>query len=183
MKFFRFSNSTDYWEKRYSSGGNSGKGSYDKLAEFKAKIINKFVQEHNVKNIIDFSCGDGNQLSLAKYPDYLGIDVSPKAIAICVEKFKADNTKSFFKYNPKNFENMNSFLKANLTLSLDVIYHLVEDSIFKKYLHNLFECSSKYVIIYSSNDSSIISKVSHVKYRKFTDFWNTFYKFQTFKSN
>lgn len=167
----RFSDSMDYWEKRYRSGGNSGKGSYDKLAKFKAKIINKFVQDHNVKSIIEFGCGDGNQLSLAKYSNYLGIDVSPKAIAICIEKFKGDNTKSFFSYTTKYFENMSNFLKADATLSLDVIYHLLEDSIYEKYLHDLFECSDKYVIIYSSNDSSSsFFKAPHVKHRKFTNF-------------
>ena len=31
--------SKKYWEKRYLKGGDSGDGSYGKLAEFKAKVI------------------------------------------------------------------------------------------------------------------------------------------------
>ena len=42
-----------YWEKRYSEGGDSGNGSYGKLAEFKAKIINRFVKENQIKTIIE----------------------------------------------------------------------------------------------------------------------------------
>ena len=38
---FEYVNSSkDYWEKRYSKGGNSGAGSYNNLALFKASIIN-----------------------------------------------------------------------------------------------------------------------------------------------
>lgn len=34
----KFSTSDQYWEKRYANGGNSGSGSYSKLAEFKAEL-------------------------------------------------------------------------------------------------------------------------------------------------
>ena len=53
--------SSIYWEKRYNTGGNSGEGSYNKFAEFKALILNNFIQEKNIKNIIDYGVGDGNQ--------------------------------------------------------------------------------------------------------------------------
>ena len=39
--------SKNYWEKRYLKGGDSGDGSYGKLAEFKAKIMNRFVKENS----------------------------------------------------------------------------------------------------------------------------------------
>ena len=55
-------------EKRYSAGGNSGAGSYSQLAEFKAQVLNRFVATHDVKHIIEFGSGDGNQLALAEYP-------------------------------------------------------------------------------------------------------------------
>ena len=38
-----FAGSAAYWEERYRRGGNSGAGSYGKLAEFKAEVINDFV--------------------------------------------------------------------------------------------------------------------------------------------
>ena len=32
-----------YWNERYSTGGTSGVGSYDKLAEHKGEVINDFI--------------------------------------------------------------------------------------------------------------------------------------------
>ena len=158
-----------YWEKRYKLGGTSGEGSYGELSKFKAEVINKFVAENAVSHIIEFGCGDGNQLELSKYPKYLGLDVSKSAIKLCITKFCSDSTKSFLLYDPNYFENMSNFLKADLTLSLDVIYHLVEDFLFEKYIHDLFTSSKKYVIIYSSNKNSTFS-LSHIKHRVFTEF-------------
>jgi len=126
-----FPGSAAYWENRYSAGGNSGAGSYGQLASFKADVINDFVATHRVKTVIEFGCGDGNQLSLAKYPSYLGFDVSSTAVSKCRELFKSDPSKSFRLLS--EYENE----IADLTLSLDVIYHLVEDEIFERYMRNL----------------------------------------------
>src|ERR1700692_4583832 len=92
-------NSARYWEGRYSQGGNSGEGSYGRLAEFKASVLNTFIREHKIQSVIEFGCGDGNQLTLASYPQYIGLDVSRTVIMKCITKFKSDNTKSFFLYD------------------------------------------------------------------------------------
>ena len=91
----KFPGSKEYWERRYAEGGNSGAGSYNKLAEFKAEIINNFVKENCVQTVIEFGCGDGNQLSLAHYQKYTGFDVSKTAITLCKKRFKGDHTKTF----------------------------------------------------------------------------------------
>lgn len=54
-------------------------------------------------------------------------------------------------------------------MSLDVIYHLIEDKVFEDYMYELFMTSTKFVIIYSSDKTSE-SGVDHVKHRKFTEF-------------
>ena len=41
----KFTTSKNYWEERYKTGGNSGAGSYDRLAKFKAQIINDFIKQ------------------------------------------------------------------------------------------------------------------------------------------
>lgn len=159
----RFRNSTSYWIDRYDGGGNSGDGSYNKLAEFKAEIINQFLQKHDIDTVMEFGCGDGNQLRLMKYLSYVGYDVSPKAIAICKEKFKNDRTKTFRILGDHNNDT------AELTLSLDVIYHLVEDHVFSDYMHRLFNSSTDFVVIYSSNtDLNPEAQPPHVKHRQFT---------------
>jgi len=156
--------SRQYWEKRYRKGGTSGYGSYGRLAAFKAHIINTFVQANNIKRVIDFGCGDGHQLSLFTFPRYVGIDVSPTSVSNCRARFHKDFTKQFLTLAEYN----NHPLKADLTLSLDVIFHLVEDSVFESYMNLLFSSSKRHCIVYSCNDEQFVSPDAHVKKRRFT---------------
>src|SRR5689334_12644093 len=90
-----FPGSAEYWENRYSAGGHSGVGSYGSFAQFKADVLNEFVATNHIENVIEFGCGDGNQLSLAKYPKYMGFDVSSTALSKCRQRFESDPSKSF----------------------------------------------------------------------------------------
>lgn len=158
-----FKGSDNYWNERYNRGRNSGDGSYNQLAEFKAEILNRLVIENSIETVIEYGCGDGNQLSLAKYPNYIGFDISPKAINICFERFSEDKTKQFKLM--KDYTDSS----ADLTLSLDVIYHLVEDEIFSLYMHRLFDSSVKLVVIYSSNtNENPRGTAAHVRHRHFS---------------
>lgn len=58
-------------------------------------------------------------------------------------------------------------MKADLALSLDVLYHIVEEKNYLKYLQDLFNLSNKYVIVYSTN--FYLNETQHVLHRKFTD--------------
>ena len=162
-------NSKEYWQNRYLIGGNSGAGSYGRLAKFKAEIINDFVKKNKIKLVVEFGCGDGNQLSLFKIQKYVGLDVSKKSIELCRRLFLTDKDKSFFLYDPYCFIDNLSLFNSDLTLSLDVIYHLVEDEVFDKYMQDLFSTSKKYVIIYASNtNKNKTLQAQHVKHREFT---------------
>lgn len=165
LRIFTFPGSSKYWEDHYKKGGTSGEGSYGKLAEFKAEVINSFIIEHHINSVIEFGCGDGNQLSLFKVKRHIGLDVSKTAIKMCMEKFNEDKSKSFFLFNPEFFQN-NGALTAELALSLDVIYHLVEEKIYRLYLKCLFEAAQRFVIVYSSNIDT--QQVYHEKHRNFT---------------
>lgn len=159
-----FRNSEDYWIDRYQSGRNSGSGSYGKLALFKAEILNNFVESRRLKTVIEYGCGDGNQLKLAKYPAYIGFDVSKEAVTRCKEMFIGDSSKTFMMMNDYKEE------RSDLAISLDVIYHLVEQNVFNDYMNRLFDSAEKYVIIYSSNTNKNKRVQSpHVKHRQFTD--------------
>jgi len=167
----RFKGSAVYWEERYKTSGNSGTGSYDHLAEFKADVLNNFVTKNNIQLVLEFGCGDGNQLTLAKYQSYIGLDVSETAIKMCSSNFKTDSTKSFLLYNSMAFIDNHGILKADLTMSLDVLYHLVENDVFEKYLIDLFRASSKYVIIYASDYDQEEEPIhQHENRRGFTSF-------------
>jgi hypothetical protein len=158
-----FQGSDSYWKNRYEVGGDSGNGSYNQLAEFKADILNSFVLKNGVASVIEYGCGDGNQLKLAQYPKYIGFDVSSDAISRCLKKFANDETKSFKLMEEYDGET------AELTLSLDVIYHLVEDSVFENYMNSLFDSSERLVVIYSSDtDENSEGTAVHVRHRNFS---------------
>lgn len=165
----RFVSSQTYWEQRYTEGGTSGQGSYGKIAAFKAEILNNFVAERQIQSVIEFGCGDGNQLSLAQYPSYIGLDVSPSAIKLCIQRFQSDTQKSFFLYDPVCFSDHHQLFYGDLALSLDVVFHLVEDQIYELYLQHLFGAARRYVIIYSTNnDVPRYETAPHVRHRQFT---------------
>jgi SAM-dependent methyltransferase len=116
-----------------------------------------------VRSVIEFGCGDGNQLTLAKYPAYLGFDVSETAVERCRKLFAADPAKKFDLMQRYHGE------RADLTLSLDVIYHLVEDEVFEHYMRALFDASTRYVVIYSSDsDDNRRHEGPHVRHRRFS---------------
>ncbi len=158
-------NSKNYWNDRYVKGQNSGTGSYNKLAQFKADVINDFLGRNQIKSIVDYGVGDGNQLKLFNIENliYTGIDVSEFIISKCKEEFKDDKAKRFI-----HVDNIDNELKADLILSFGVIYHLIEEGVYKKYMENLFRLSKKYVIIYAPNIN--YNEAVHVKKREFIEY-------------
>jgi hypothetical protein len=155
-------NSKEYWEKRYSRGGNSGVGSQGILAKYKADIINNFVNSHLIQSVCELGCGD-SLFELFDFDNYIGYDVS---------QFIIDNNIKKSKYHfTSNFDEL---LQYDLVLSLDVILHLIEDDIYYEHMASLFNLSKKYVIIYSPDEDKVLGGI-HNKYRKFTnDISNTF---------
>lgn len=156
-----------YWIERYEKGGNSGAGSFGQLAQFKADFINEFVKAHEIKSVSEFGCGDGNQLKLYDFDDifYTGYDVSEDALMKCNELFPEENKVFLETTWPFAYD-------ADLTLSIDVIYHLLENDVFDSYMKDLFSSSKKYVIIYSTNNPDIPNTAKHIKHRAFTDWIN-----------
>jgi len=163
-RYLAFSGSAPFWESVYREGGTSGPGSYGRLAQFKAEILNEFVRAKNIQRVVEFGCGDGAQLRLASYPQYVGVDVASGAVERCFELFSKDPSKSFYHVNALPAD----LGKFDLAMSLDVIYHLVENSVFDAYMRRLFDSSLKYVAIYSSNYDAL-TQAPHVRHRKFTN--------------
>ncbi len=158
--------SLNYWEQRYANGGNSGDGSYGRLCLFKAEFINNFIKEKRINSATELGCGDGHQLLTIEYTKYTGFDVSKTIIDHCKDKFKDDKSKRFEVYNPIDFVPIDSW-RSELALSLDVIYHIIEERKYIKHLEDLFILGKKYVLIYSTNFN--LNETQHVLHRKFTD--------------
>ena len=161
---FRFGGSGAYWEARYRMRGSSGAGSYGEIALRKAEFLNAFCREYDIDDVLEFGCGDGAQLALATYKQYTGIDVSRTAIGRCRERFAADSSRRFVHLD--DFRNDT----ADLALSLDVLYHLVEDAVFEAHLDALFASARRFVVIFSTNhDDPADRAATHVRHRAFTD--------------
>ncbi|MDB5403651.1 MAG: hypothetical protein JWQ55_5669 [Rhodopila sp.] len=152
------SGSSLYWNQRYVRGGDSGAGSSGRLAAFKAATVNRLVAENAIGSVLELGCGDGRQLALADYPGYVGVDVSPAAVALCRERFGADATKQFLLAGTADPG------MADLVLSLDVIFHLVEDDVFNTYMTSLFARARRTVAIYAS-DRDEATPDAHVRHR------------------
>jgi trans-aconitate methyltransferase len=159
---------TNYWESRYTGGGNSGLGSYGEENAFKFSYIKEIIETYNLKSINDFGCGDGNQVSQLRPPyiaheiAYKGWDVSEIAVNKCTEMYK-DVSSHEFSYDISEWD------AADLGLSLDVLYHIVDEDIFYTYLENLFNKSKQYVIIYAVNHD-LLRNNSHIYSRAFVDY-------------
>jgi len=166
MKFFgkwlpllRFKGSNDYWTSRYKLGGDSGRGSEGRAAEYKAQVLNRFVADHAIHSVIEFGCGDGRQLTIAAYPKYTGIDISTDAIARCRQAFASHSEMNFML--AEEYDGTT----ADLSMSLDVIYHLIEDDIYDAYLDHLFTAGKRYVAIYSTTGDAKAQTLKHVRHR------------------
>jgi SAM-dependent methyltransferase len=162
-----YRDSAHFWEQNYAQGETSGSGSYGAAAEGKMRFLNALVQDHGIRSVVEFGCGDGNQLSLAKYPSYVGLDVSRTAIRLCQQRFAADPAKSFFLYDGTCFTDRAGLFAADLALSLDVIYHLTEDAVFETYMNQLFLAGQRLVTVYSTNMERS-GTAPHVRHRQFT---------------
>ncbi len=152
--------SAAYWDGRYRRGGNSGSGSYGRLAAFKAAFINAFMADNQVADVIDLGCGDGNLLSLLRVGAYTGVDVSDTVLHGLRRRYRDQ------RFVP--FDAIADLPAADLALSIDVIFHLVEDDVFAGYMHQLFAHARRFVLIYASN-FDLPWAAPHVRHRRFSD--------------
>lgn len=165
-----FPGSKAHWERHYETGGDSGPGSYGSSAEYKARFVNEAIKENGIRSIIELGCGDGNQLSYIEVEEYIGLDVSKYAIRRCYERHQNNKNRSFIWYDQNYFYDQLKVLSGECAISLDVIYHLIEDDVFSLYLEHLFNCGRRFVIIYAwDRDGGRRDHVS-VRSRKYSDY-------------
>jgi SAM-dependent methyltransferase len=157
-----------YWKQRYQSGGNSGAGAGGRLARFKVDFINAFSRENNVLDLLDFGCGDGSVMQQLKIPRYVGVDVSEAALAHCRALVLNDCSRQFYLRSE-----LSPGRRATMTVSMDVIQHLTEDSGFADYMETLFDSANCFVVIYASNTDAAWASPD-IRHRRFTEYvqWN-----------
>jgi len=130
--------------KRYARGGNSGGGSFGTNAEYKANVVNKIIQLEKVESVLEFGCGDGNQLTLFNFDYYTGLDISQTAISRCESMYTNHSKKKFLRIIPGQDLQIN---KHDAVISLEVLMHITNENDFKWTLDQIFKFSAGIVII------------------------------------
>jgi hypothetical protein len=154
--------STAYWRKRYAAGGNSGAGAYGRLAVYKAYIVNVVTESRGVGR--SWSSVRGTETSEpVPRPRYTGVDVSPEALARARERLGERAG-----WRLMTLDEYEADLGGHdIALSLDVIYHLIEDEVFEAYMRRLFEAATRFVLIYSSDHEETL-EATHVRHRRYS---------------
>lgn len=153
-----------YWDHRYRTKRGSGPGSRRSAAAAKARFINNLMARYSVQSMIDWGCGDGVVAAKFYVPHYIGLDVSPIALVIaqrnCYQKTEQGYDWSWLYYDGFNAPP----ICADLALSLDVIFHLIDDDMYRRHMELLFG-SAPLVCIHSSNKDEAGHR--HVLHRAF----------------
>lgn len=166
--------SFEFWENKHNDIATSrGKPCYEysgkeweKGIKLRADKINKFIDDHNIKKVLDYGCGNGIHSHKIIVDNYLGIEISKTAIQKC----KALNPEKIFYLAKKHDEKLKKLIKdfkPDLSLSFWVISHLIEDEFFKEYMGNLF-FAKKFVIIHETDIDKYLA--DYQKQREFTKY-------------
>lgn len=147
--------------------GQGSPGGQGRLADFKAEIINDFVEKHNVKSAAELGCGEGDLLSLCRFGQYVGFDISMEAVTRCRQRHAGDPSKAFLPYDPPRWKSAIP-PAAEMALSLEVIFHLMDDNIYETYLHHFFQLPTRFAVILS-NDTDVQARPANgLRFHRFS---------------
>ena len=107
-----------YDNEMWGRGKGSGAGSKPKFNVAYIIFLENFLQEHNIKNVIDYGCGDWQFSQYVNWGDidYLGLDI--------VDSVIEDNKKQFLEYSFESDTTVFPYLKGReLIIIKDVIMH------------------------------------------------------------
>lgn len=149
----------EYWDRRYREGGTSGAGSEGRAARAKARHVARIIYRYRVRSIIDWGAGDGTVLRHIRPPaPYLGLDVSAEAL---------DRLRVVFPRGQFLHVDEYAGQRADLALSLDVIYHLPGEEEYETYLRHLFGSADRLVLLHAA-DYDGGESTYHVRWRNWT---------------
>lgn len=150
----------DYWENRYRTGGNSGAGSTGDLLSWKAGIVNEIIKEAGVKSGLELGAGDGKFANLLSLESYFGYEISPSAVSLANKNINKPNYKVSTK-TPFHFR------KFDMTMSVDVIYHILHEREFNRHMTKLFYAAKRLVVIYSYPRQPSEKMSEHITFNDF----------------
>ena len=145
-----------YWEERYKEKLGSGEGSRGDLLKFKAQYLNDLFRKYGVESVFDFGCGDGHLVNLLECKQYYGVDVSLSAVQQCREMVKKTNfifeQGHFGNYSAATIKRKFSGLfgvDVDAVMSIDVLYHIMDEHLVEFVLQAMFGAGSKIVVTYT----------------------------------
>ena len=131
-----------YWEQRYFSGGTSGPSTT--MGKHRTwKLIDQFVQDPNLLDVLDVGCGDLSFWDGRDCDDYIGIDFSKTVID------KNTKRRPRWHFIHANAENLIPGLTREIVLCMSVLFHIMDEGRFRSILHNLCHYSRNYIFIYT----------------------------------
>lgn len=140
-----------YWKNRHRKKRGTwqavGRGSIGRLADWKVQCVNELVAATGAISMIDIGCGDGRLAQSFKVPDYLGLDVSGHPLEEARARVGGRRIWRFERYDPE--EHLRE--TADVAISLDVAFHLVDDALYRRHLEHLFGAARRAVGIYSTD--------------------------------
>lgn len=150
---------TDYWDRRYRTGGRSGQRrlaakKLDERYRTRGRLISQFALSHQVSSVLDIGAGDGRQARHLDVPGYLGVDPSTEAVALASQNCP-----------DKSFEVLSDPEPRDMHLSLEVIFHLIDDDTYRQHLDLLFS-ADRFVAVWASDHDA--TGAAHVRHRKWT---------------
>lgn len=120
----------------------SGHGSLPKVTKGYRKFLRKFIENHDIKSVVDFGCGDWQFSQFINWDgvDYLGYDVVKNLITTNQNIYGKENIS--FQITPKNWKDLES---ADLLIVKDVLQHLSNKEV-KKFIEDIKD-KYRYVLI------------------------------------
>ncbi|WP_405154846.1 hypothetical protein [Paenibacillus sp. FSL K6-0108] len=103
------------------------------------------------------------------YDTYLGVDVAGSLVRLCASKFANDTSKSFMLYTPGLWINR-GFMQADLTVCLDVLYHITDETDFRNTLYDILHSSTEWVVLYTRLKQNGSPGVSTIQGRNIFDY-------------
>lgn len=129
-----------YWESRYSSGGESGLGSVDENRHWKWSVIEKYLNSYN--EIIDVGCGDITFWKGRNCDNYTGLDISSDIIK--KNQIQRPEWDFLVSSAEKRLD-----IKADVVFCLDILFHIMDNQIYKETIVNLCNYSKKWIFIFT----------------------------------
>ncbi len=151
-----------YWDERYAKGQTSGTGSYGVNADFKAIVINRVIKEYSCEDMVEFGCGDANQMTLFTPIPYIGYDIAPTIIQKNKQKHASLKHAVF-----ENMDMTKDFTSIrDLSICVDVLFHLTIEDDWDILIDHVCKAAKKCIVITTNTEEIQSEYFPHVNFKR-----------------